>query len=465
MTERSDLLQRLQDLRGVSLHKKYQLPKAEQEDALKVLSALCMIDDEGYRSTMASLADFPSEVGSAFLAEAWPKLMEAKRPVPLDLRAARLNTDLGKRLRIALGQRLLTVDPGSALRVLLDVCREMKPAKNPLPTIKDLGLIRTALIEPAGETIGRLPLQDAMASELSLLASSLLAAAFTYKTSQKPLPTQTQLTVIRWANAFPKLGQIAPDVARAIVQVVKTWDNDFRAILAKEVGMFQAPLRDMLAPVGCTGSDIEKAQMAQTTVASSPADATAEARPPRQPAQYDALYEIERIGKYVQNVEAQIKQHRQKIQSVEHDWQQAHSELETARRELEEARRQAAAGHDSATRLADEKNGLQKEVASLRSEIEKFREDMNVAESRHKQAVASYSEQLDTLTERIAREGEHRVNAFRNRLTTNIQTYADDFIGASEREMTVDLGVSLRGQMRQLLRLLMADGIKINGRL
>ncbi|MBM4088174.1 MAG: hypothetical protein FJ276_01900 [Planctomycetes bacterium] len=463
MTERSDLLKRLQDLRELSVHKKCQLTKAEQEEIRTVLSALCAADTEGYRASMEALADFPAEVGATLLADAWSALIGAQFPVPRDLREAKFNTDLGKRLRISLAQRLLAKDQDSALRVLLDVCMEMKPAKKPIPTSKDLELLRTALLEPSGQSLGRLPLANAMGSQVSILTAHLLAAAFLHKKSQKPLPPQLQLAIIRWANGCPKLGQPTPEVANAIVQAVKTWDGDFRAILAKEVGMFQGTLRDVLASAGCTGSDTEKTQTAQTTVASSPADATAELRSPRQPAQYDALYEIERIGKYVQNLEGQIKQHRQKIQTAERDWQQAHSELEIARREREDARRQASVEHDSATRLAGEKSELHKEAESLQSEIDRLREQLRAAESRHEQAVASHSEQLNTLSERIAREGEHWVGAFRNRIGARVQKYADDLKNASDMPMTDDLGKAIRNQMKQLLWILKSDGVKING--
>lgn len=463
MTERSDLLERLQDLRGLSTKKKYQLAKPEQEEVLTVLSALCTTDAEGYRTTVEALTDFPSDLGAALLAEAWPTLMETKLPVTRDLRGAKFNTDLGKRLRISLAQRLLSKDPDSALRVLLDVCQEMKPAKNPIPTTKDLGLLRTALIEPAGQSLGSLPMANAMASELALLTSYILAATFVHKKSQKPLPAQTQLAVMRWANGYPKLGQIPPDVAGAIVQAVRTWDNDFRAILAKEIDTLQVTFREMLAPICRPETTPDAPLPTQEPPKSTPLVDTPSLRPSPAPAQYDALYEIGRLGKYVQSLEGQLRQSRQSLQTAERDWQQTRNELGTVRREKEDARRQASVEHDSAARLAGEKSGLQKEVEALRSEIEKLREQLRAAESRHEQAVASHDEQLDTLSERIAREGEHRVDAFRNKLGAKVQTYADGFVGASDREMTVDLGAALRGQMRQLLRLLKAEGIKIEG--
>ena len=74
-----------------------------------------------------------------------------------------------------------------------------------------------------------------------------------------------------------------------------------------------------------------------------------------------------------------------------------------------------------------------------------------------------YEEELNILSERIAREGEHRVNAFRNRIGAKVQKYADDLKNASDMPMTEELGNVLRNQMKQLFWILKSDGVRING--
>jgi hypothetical protein len=463
MTNRSDLLERLRDLQELSTNKKNQLAKPEQEEVLSVLTALCTMDEDGYRVTVEALTAFPSEVGAVLLAENWVDLMDEKFPVPSDLRGAKFKTDLGIRLRIALAQRLLNLDPENALCLLLDTFQEMKPAKKPIPTVKNLRLIRSALIEPAGQSLDRLPLQSVTPSELTLLIKYVLAATFLHKKSQKPLPTQTQLAIIRWANGYPKQGQLPQDVENAIIQTVKTWDADFRSILAQQINLSQAALRNVLAPVCQTEATDTLPPEPQKAISPATPVLTVQAQPSTSPQEYDAMYEIGRIGKYVRSLESQLKKTRQAIQTAKDEWQQIRNELGVARREREEARRQAAVEHDSVMRLSVEMSALQNECESLQAEIEKLTRELDAARNHHDETVASHGEQLDTLSERIAGEGEHRVDAFRNKLGVMVQTYADGLKEATDMDMTLELGTALRSQMGQLLRLLKGEGIRING--
>lgn len=466
MSEQNELLGRLQDLRELSTSKKYKLTKPEQEEAHRVLSALCMQDENDYKSMIEALSDFPSDVGAAALADSWPRLMEAQRPVSRDLRGATFKSDLGKRLRIILVHRLLENDPAHALRVLLDICQEIKPAKNEIPSAKDLWLIRTALIEPMGQSLGKLPLQQAMTSEVAQLTSYMLAAAFVHKKGQNPLPPQAQLDIIRWANAFPKLGPLPAEVTGAMTQAVNGWNADYRGILGREMDTLQAAFRDVLAPAcGLVATPKPTSSITGTMPKEEPPVVSSPPNPASTPAQYDVMYELGRVSKYVQSLETKLKQARDAHQSAEVDWQQALSELGTIRREREDAKRQASIANDSARRLADENRELQKAVGSFCSEVDKLKEQLTASDYQYKEALASHGEKIDIMSERIAREGEHRIDAFRNRLGGKAQTYVDGFMDAAEMEMTAELGTALCGQMRQLLRLLKAEGVRIDGRL
>jgi chromosome segregation ATPase len=233
-----------------------------------------------------------------------------------------------------------------------------------------------------------------------------------------------------------------------ITEAVKTWDADFRGILSAEVDKLQAGFREFLAPLcraetpGGTSSPTQK----PTPV---PGRDAKEGQSLQVSSKYDPLYELGRVRNYVQQVEYKLKQNQERLETLERDWQQARSALGVARRDTEEARRQTAVEHDSATRLARAKHDLQGEIS----------------QNQIQEMMASHGEQRDTLSERIACEGEHRLDAFRNRLGTRIQTYADGLKDATDMEMTADLGTALRSQMRQLLRLLKIEGVKINGTL
>ena len=460
-TDREDLLEQLDNLRRLSKKKKYQLAKPEQDEVLSVLSALATADQEGYRAVVASLPEFPSDVGAELLANCWTELTEAEAPIPRDLREQEFSTDLGKRMRLALAQRLLVPDPDSAIRVLVDVCREMKPTKKAMPTLKHLGLIRTAFVEPAANSVGRLPLEKAMASEVALLTAYLLAAAFIpRKKSQKPVPPQTQLAMIRWVNTYPNLMDLSTDVTTAIAQTVTTWDEDFRGLLAAEINTLQAALRKVLQPLCQPTRSSGPLKDAQPSPKSSPSEP---ATPPAQARQYDAQYELGRLSKYVRQLEERLKKSKKAGQRAERNWQNAQKELAATRREQQGAMRRASVAKESATRLAREKSELEQQIDVLQSALQTTQTRLEAAGIHHEQTIASHDEQLDSLSERIAREGEHRVSAFRNRLAARVQTYADGLKEADEMEMTQELGTALFNQMKQLVRFLKAEGVRIDG--
>ena len=462
MTERPILLERLKDLRDLSKTKKYRLAKPEQEEVLSVLSELCTMDEEGYRVTVETLTDFPSDLGSVLLAQNWASLMEAKAPVPRDLRNVKFNTHSGKSLRVALARRLIETFPEDAFDLLVDVFRQMKPAKNPMPASKDLGLVRFTLIEPAGKSLSRLPLEEAGSGELALFITCILAATFVCKNSQKPLATKTQLAVIDCVKGHLKQGQLPSNIQVEIAHAVKAWEKD-PSVSEQELNVLQTALREVLTPAGHNKTPESPLEALQSTASTGPPVVTAQAHSSTPSHQYNALYEIERVGKYVRQLQSQLEQTQHRLQMTERDWQQTRNELGVVRQEKEEALRQASVEHSLVTRLSEEKSLLQKEIDALQTQIVKLTQELDAAHNHYKEAVASHGEQLDTLSERIAREGEHRIDAFRNKLGAMLQIYADGLKDATEMEMTSELGAALRNQMGQLLRLLKMEGVRING--
>ncbi len=153
MSKESDLLGRLHDLQGLSRKKHFQFSKPEQEEALSVLSELCTTDQEDYENLIEALAEFPSEVGAQILSMHWEKLLKANFSVIRDLQTTAFDSDPGKRLRISLAHRLIDIDPESALELLYASFKKMKPSKGSIPTVKDLSIIRNALIQPGHQSL------------------------------------------------------------------------------------------------------------------------------------------------------------------------------------------------------------------------------------------------------------------------------------------------------------------------
>ena len=64
---------------------------------------------------------------------------------------------------------------------------------------------------------------------------------------------------------------------------------------------------------------------------------------------------------------------------------------------------------------------------------------------------------------RIAQEGDHRLATFRNKLAGMLRPIAANLKEARSMEMTPELGIAMRTQLRQMLNILKSEGIAIDG--
>lgn len=76
--------------------------------------------------------------------------------------------------------------------------------------------------------------------------------------------------------------------------------------------------------------------------------------------------------------------------------------------------------------------------------------------------VMTHEEQLDMLSRRIAQEGDSRVKGFKAKIASMLQPYAIGLNDTRDMDMTVDLGISMRIQLKQVLKILKSQGIDIN---
>ena len=460
-SDTNDMLRRLRDLQGLSKEKKAKLSKPERDEILAVLSSLCTADRLGYSNTLKALPDFPPGLGAELLASAWPKLSEAECPVRFDLKSDRFVGSFGKSLRLALVTHLLELEPASALGVLLDLCRAMKPSNKAIPTAKDLRLLRRDLIETAGLALGALPLNGPIEADLYLVTSCILAAAFTpQQGSQKPLPSQLQLAIIRWVNTAPKLKPLPVEVRTVLTHAIKASDPQSRSLLAAELPTLQDELRQVLEPIFRDDSTAERATTPEEAVPAPTPDATTQ---PAIVAHYDWLLEIERLRNHFGSLTEGLRQSKRSLEREQQEAQAARNELAKARREMEEVRRQASAEQSSASRLTGENGALHMQIEELRAALEKEQRQLATARKHHKESLVSHHQRLEELSERIAVEREHGLAAFRNKLAAKVQTYANDLKEASDMNMTLELGEILRTQMKDLLWLLKAEGVNIEG--
>lgn len=458
-TDNRQLPERLADLRGLSAQKKFRLAKPEQEECINVLSSLVESSAGNAEKAMVSLPDFPSDVGAAVLAKMWDHLQTQKFPIFDTLRSAKFSSDLCKRLRLVLGCQLLSLSTSDALRVLVDTCQDMKPAKKAFPTTKDLKLISTALLDKGYSLLHKLPLAHALESQVQLLVVYFLAAGFLAKNKGKIICSQeVQLELLRWTKTFAKLSDIPAELAKGINVAIGDWSGDYRKIMASEMDAMHASIRDAVgAAVGATPAAERPGALGVLPATSSQ---VGEDQPKPQ---YDALYEIGRLAEHIKQQDRQLKDTVEKLSQAEREWGVTRAELEVTRRDREELKRQLATERENLDEARKEQCHLAKSRDALVEELERTKAALTDTKRLHKETLQSHNQHLDILSERIAKEGDHRLETFKKKLKSKLRTYGQSLEEAEGMEMTEELGKALRIQLKQILMILKSEGIDIEG--
>lgn len=453
------LLERLADLQGLSAKKKFRLAKSEQEECISVLSILIQSSAENAKKAVTSLPGFPSDIGAVVLAKMWDHLQTQEFSIFQTLRSKKFSSVLCKRLRLALGCQLLSLSPTNAFRVLTNICEDMEPAKKDFPTAKDLNLISTAFLNKGYSLIHKLPLANGPESQVKLLVVYLLAAGFLAKNKGKFICSQeVQLKLLRWTKTFPRLGDIPTEVIRGITTAIRNWSGDYKKIMASEIDTMCVSIR---VAVGTAVGAAPAAKHAGDQEAQSTTSAQAQAT--HSMPQYDPLYEIGRLVDHVKQQDKLFKDTTHKLKQVERDYGFTRSELQIARRDQEELKRQLAIKKESLDEARKEQDLLAKNRDAVVEELNIKKSALTDAENQHKATLQSHEKQLDSLSERVAREGGHRLETFKKKLMLRLQSYGHSLGEAEDMEMTEELGKALRIQLKQILKILKREGINIEG--
>lgn len=478
MTEKNEKsLETLGDLRALSKKKKFRLARPEHDEAVKTLSAVCLIGLEGIKTALEALPDFPSDTGAEGVARNWAEISAHLEEFYKALQGTRYKTQLGKRLRLLIGQHLSSKAPEVAMRVIHDVCKDMKPSKKEFPTLKDLNLINSTLLADDVSVLTRLPLDSELQSKSVQLVSYCLGAGFSLGAKGKSLATpKTQLALIRWANEQPKFLNPGKEIQELIAARILDWNDDFLKLLGSELDALHPSLRDPIngalgKPTGGqsqVGSAVTAASVLnqkvgyieRTTDDSAPIQ-TDTSRDVRDT--YDGLYELGRLTNYIKQMNMALNCSQEDVARLEQDLRQAKVELGVTSREKEEAKQRCSVVEDKLAESLARGKKLEQSVSSHQDQIENLKSQVVGAENRHKETLQSHRAHADELSWRIAQEGDHRLATFRNKLAEMLRPIAANLKEAQGMEMTPELGIAMRTQLRQMLNMLKSQGVAIDG--
>lgn len=478
MTEKKEeLLNILEDLRALSKKKKYRLARPEHDEAVKTLSLVCLLGLDGIKTALEALPDFPSDTGAAAVVGNWTEISSHIMEFYRALQETKYKTELGKRLRLLIGQRLSSIAPDVASRVIIDVCKDMQPAKKEFPTSKDLYIINSTLLDEGIPVLIRLPLDSELQSRAVHLVSYCLAAGFSLDSKGKSFAApQTQLDLIRWANIQPKFLKPDKNIQALIAARILDWNDDYLKILRSELNSLHPSLRDPISRA-LEKSVLSQSQIGGTVTKSSLQNQKVEflERTDKELTQtqisttqdssdkYDALAQLVRLMNYIKQTTIALNRRQEDVARLERDLRRTEVALKGTCREKEEARRRCSLVEaELADSLAHSKK-LEQCVNNFEKQIENLNSKLIDAENRNKETVKAHKAHVDELSKRIAQEGDHRINGFLHRLGGLLRPIAMDMKESKNMKMTLDLGTAVRTQLKQLLKMLKSQGVPIDG--
>lgn len=155
---------------------------------------------------------------------------------------------------------------------------------------------------------------------------------------------------------------------------------------------------------------------------------------------------LKSIVSYIEGLENTIKQMQVKIDLTEEARQRGQKEIEALKTQV------ASKNADIAT--LNEKNGeLNYLVSSKGKEIERLQEEVAAKEAE----IADRIKLADILSKDKSKQSD----AVLQRLSSELASYYEDFIGAQEMEITAELGEVLRDQLSDVYQILKKNGISL----
>jgi hypothetical protein len=269
---------------------------------------------------------------------------------------------------------------------------------------------------------------------------------------------------------------LGKEIQGLIAARIHDWGGDVLALLASELDALNPYLRDPINSALGKSTRIQPHVVTAVATTSIPnekvgqTDQTADSSASLEPVtnrdnehKYDALYELGRLTNYINQMNMLLNRGMEDAARLERDLSQAKIKLGAARREKEDAKmRCTIVEGDLAESLARSKR-LEESVESYQNQIERLKSRLADAENLHRSTMESHNTHADELSARIAKEGDHRLTTFCNKLAGMLRPIATDLKEAQNMEMTPELGIAMRTQLRQILNMMKSQGIAIDG--
>jgi hypothetical protein len=228
----------LADLAARAQAARLSAPEEERMGAL--LKEALLAGKTGWTRAATYLPKLPWIVGVRAVESTWPEMKTTARNGLLKA-LADMDSDAARRIRLSLARALYKLDPATATKLALSVCKELKEKETGLLSQKHAQIFANVFIGKVKPWLAQIPLADLKTPDAELLVHCAVLAVFSL-----PHPPITQLSVLKWAAEASKLGKLHEAAQAAALRTLSRWSTKWQSALQKDVPTLPDELRAAL---------------------------------------------------------------------------------------------------------------------------------------------------------------------------------------------------------------------------
>ena len=216
------------------------LSAPEEERMGALLKEALLAGKVGWTRAATYLSKLPWIVGVRAVESTWPEMKTTARNGLLKA-LADMDSDAARRIRLSLARALYKLDPATAMKLAVGVCKELKDKETGLLSQKHAQIFANVFIGKVKPWLAQIPLADLKTPDAELLVHCAVLAVFSL-----PHPPITQLSVLKWAAEASKLGKLHEAAQAAALRTLSRWSTKWQIALQKEVPALPEELRAAL---------------------------------------------------------------------------------------------------------------------------------------------------------------------------------------------------------------------------
>lgn len=435
--------------------------KAKLQDIIKS-------DDIGLPSIIKFIHKFHPDEITRVISENWNVLSDDSRYkfVSEIIKLPKKDNDV--KLKLLFVAQLVIIDPTEAFRIFSYTCEQLSEKNSKAPSARFIKLMRPILLNSVPPQLVSLPLDRNYKRDLEpIMIAGLLAAFAPDKADKELISPEVQYHILKWIFSNDRTLNLTEGRLKDIAASIDKWPLSLISLLQGLISVLPEELRKIITERNqCLFTNVS-ITMNQSVLESTNQDRQVDDKG----VFFDPHSAMEKLADYIKGFskkeeswESIIRQQRDKVREIEDKLLSANNRIDILSRKNDQL-------EDGKEYYIDLVNREKENNVELSNRISKLNEELNAAKEQAQRLSidiekmrSDHNTEMSKLVERIHSESEYAVGVLRTRLKSSLLIEHSDFNSIFEKPMSLELGDSLRSQVKRIFKKLNDEGIDFNGR-